>query len=66
MELNFNEEERTWSVATPDGDVPFLTFVDDTHVKVPSADGGYQIVELSESGVMAYQEYALNANLALK
>ena len=38
----------------------------DTHVKVQSADGGYQIVELSESGVMAYQEYALNANLALK
>lgn len=66
VELNFNEDERTWSVATPEGDIPFLTFVDDTHVKVPAGNGEYQIVEFSQAGVMAYQEYASKANLAMK
>ena len=66
VELNFNKDERTWSVATPEGDIQFLTFVDDTHVKVPAGNGEYQIVELSQAGVMAYQEYASKANLAMK
>ncbi len=66
VELNFNEDEKTWSVETPQGNVPFLTFVDDTHVKVPGVNGDYQVVELSQAGVMAYQDYAASANLAMR
>ena len=66
VELNFNEDEKTWSVETPQGNVPFLTFVDDTHVKVPGVNGDYQVVELSQAGVMAYQDYAAAANLAMR
>ena len=66
VELNFNEDEKTWSVETPQGNVLFLTFVDDTHVKVPGVNGDYQVVELSQAGVMAYQDYAASANLAMR
>lgn len=66
VKLNFNEDERTWSVATPEGDVPFLTFVDDNHVKVPAANGELKVVELSQAGVLAYKDYVQQANLALR
>jgi len=42
----------------------FLTFIDDTHVKVPNDKGDMQIVELSQSGVYAYQQEMLKSNFA--
>lgn len=66
VKLNFNEDNKTWSVATPQGDVPFLTFIDDTHVKVPAGNGEYRVVELSEAGVLAYENYAAALNVAMK
>jgi hypothetical protein len=36
--------------------VKLFTFVDDTHVDVITRDGSYTRVELSQPGVLAYQE----------
>lgn len=54
--LNFDIDTRSWSLATEHGDVTLLTFIDDTHVKMPTRDGSTTIVELSESGVLAYKD----------
>lgn len=62
VRLNFEEENKTWSVVTPSGDAyELLTFIDDTHVQMPAPDGSSSIVELSQSGVFAYQELASKA-----
>ena len=42
--LNFDNASRTWSVTTPDGEVPFLTWIDDTHISVPATDGSWRVV----------------------
>lgn len=56
VRLDFDTPSQTWSVVTAEGEsYPFLTFVDDTHVKVPAADGSYTVVELSEAGSYAYR-----------
>ena len=36
--------------------MPRTTPVDDTHVDIINRDGGFTRVELSQPGVMAYQE----------
>lgn len=61
--LNFNKEENSWSVATPEGDVTFLAFVDDSHVKVPAGDDTYTVVELSQQGVLAYKDMIGRSNM---
>lgn len=59
VRLNFEEYDRTWSVETADGEqLPFMTFIDDSHVKMLTPDGDFMPVELSESGVMAYEAAA--------
>jgi hypothetical protein len=35
-----------------------MTFVDDTHVNMITPSGDYQLVELSEAGLMAYSQLA--------
>ncbi|MDE7413597.1 MAG: DUF3332 domain-containing protein [Muribaculaceae bacterium] len=53
--LNFNFDSQTWSVVNNEGeDIPFLTFIDDTHVKMITKDGDFRQYQLSEEGVMAY------------
>lgn len=54
--LNFDKDTDSWSVATPEGDVTFLTFIDESHVKMPTQDGSSTVVELSHEGVLAYKE----------
>jgi hypothetical protein len=68
VRLNFDADDQAWSVQLPDGtDYTFLTFVDDTHVKVPSnTPGEYSIVELSGNGVLAYQQAATAALYAMR
>lgn len=55
MRLDFNENTQTWS-AGMEGDelLPFMTMVDDSHVRMISPDGDFRLVELSEAGVLAY------------
>jgi len=56
VRLDFDADQQTWSVELPDGNsLPFLTFVDDTHVAVPGLDGELMEVELTSAGVFNYQ-----------
>ena len=45
--------------------VVFMTFIDDTHVKMPTTDGRYMTVETSADGVFAYRQAAAATNFAL-
>lgn len=54
--FDFHADTNSWSVPTSEGDITILTFIDDTHVKVPTRDGSSTIVELSENGVLAYKD----------
>lgn len=59
VRLNFDSDSQTWSFVTTSGeDVPFMTFIDDSHVRMITPDGEYMQVELSRQGVMAYQHAA--------
>lgn len=55
--LCFDKDENSWSVATEEGDVTFLTFLDDSHVKLPAGNNTFKTVELSMDGVFAYQQF---------
>ena len=54
--FNFNAEDNSWSLENNGEEVKLFTFVDDTHVDVINRDGGYTRVELSQAGVLAYEE----------
>lgn len=56
--LDFTLESRTWSLQHDGKEYPLMTFVDDTHVSVPYADGSWHTFELSADGVMAYRTSA--------
>lgn len=67
--LDYEPQTRTWAVEH-DGELyPFMTFVDDNHVKMITPEGDFRQVELSEQGVMAYRDAmptALNQIYAMK
>ena len=66
VRLDFDQDEQTWS-ATANGETHnILTFVDDSHVKVPSVNGGYEVVELTQEAVWAYQGKVATSQFALK
>lgn len=66
VRLDFIEDENTWAVNV-DGELhPFMSFVDDNHVKMITPSGDFQTVELSTSGVMAYTASATETALAAK
>lgn len=53
--LEFIEDSQTWAFENAEGElVPFMTFVDDSHVKMVKPDGDFMLVDLSEQGMMAY------------
>lgn len=60
VRLDFDADTRTWSIPMPDGEaIDFLTFVDDTHVALPCADGSMSIYDLNdETSLMAYRQMA--------
>ncbi len=66
VRLDFDVAEQTWSVTADDQTYTLMTFVDDTHVSLPAPDGTSTVVELSQSGVFAYQDMASGMNLALR
>ncbi|MDE5872092.1 MAG: DUF3332 domain-containing protein, partial [Muribaculaceae bacterium] len=53
--LDFSQESKTWSFLQDGKEYLLLTFIDDSHVSVPLPDGGWQTLELSEAGVLAYR-----------
>ncbi len=54
--FNFNAQDNSWSLENNGEEVKLFTFVDDTHVDVLTRDGSYTRVELSQPGVLAYQQ----------
>ena len=54
--FNFNAEDNSWSLVNNGEEVKLFTFVDDTHIDVLTRDGSYTRVELSQPGVLAYQQ----------
>lgn len=56
VRLDFDVEEQTWSVNDNGKAVPFMTFVDNKHVRMIAPDGGFTTVELSQEGLYAYQQ----------
>lgn len=57
--LDFAEDTQTWSYVSGEGEsYPFMTFVDDSHVRMITPEGDFRIVELTEAGVLAYTEMA--------
>ena len=66
VRLDFDEEEQTWSVNADGQSYKLMTFIDDSHVKMITPDGSMQVVELSQSGVWAYQQTATQAAFAMK
>jgi hypothetical protein len=58
VRLDFDATDRSWSLTTDEGSYKFMTFVDDTHVNMITPSGDYQLVELSEAGLMAYSQLA--------
>ncbi len=62
VRLDFDMAQQTWSVAMPSGEsMEFMTFVDDSHVKMPTADGKGIVVELSDDGLLAYRAQTDNS-----
>ena len=62
VRLDFMEETQSWAVNINGEMHPFMTFVDDTHVKMITPEGDFRQVDLSEKGVMAYQAIAAGVN----
>lgn len=65
VRLDFEADTQTWSVMTDDEEAyPFMTMIDDSHVKMIDREGNMRLTELSEQGVMAYSEIASGNNYA--
>lgn len=59
VRLDFEETDKSWSINVDGGEsIKFMSFIDDTHVKMITPEGDYQVVELSQAGVYAYQQIA--------
>ena len=55
VRLDFQTDERRWDVTIPSGETyELMTFIDDTHVSLPAADGSRTTVELTSAGLYAY------------
>ncbi len=53
--LEFIEDTKTWAFENNEGELmPFMTFVDEGHVKMVKPDGDFMFVDLTEQGMMAY------------
>ena len=63
VRLDFDEADNSWSVNVNDENYKLMTFIDDTHVSLPTADGSTTVGELSEQGVYAYQQEAAGSKL---
>lgn len=54
--FNFDAEDNSWSIENNGEEVKLFNFIDDTHVDILTRDGSYTRVELSQPGVLAYQQ----------
>lgn len=67
VRLDFEDDSKTWSVKLNDEETqPFMTMIDDSHVKMITPEGDFRMVELSEQGVTAYSEITNVNNLCMR
>ena len=52
----FDANDNSWSLENNGQEMKLFTFVDVTHVNMLTRDGSYTTVELSQPGVLAYQQ----------
>lgn len=60
--FTFDLKDNSWSFESNGESFKLLQFVDDNHVKMPTHDNKFTIVELSNEGVLAYQEMINQSN----
>lgn len=66
VRLDFDTETREWSTDINGQRIVFMTFIDDTHVKLPMPDGTTTIVPTDQQGVFAYRAATGLDNLAAR
>lgn len=66
MRLEYDAEDMSWNVETDGQRHVLFTFVDDTHVALPDAEGTMHTIELSQAGLYAYQAIAAPSMLAAR
>lgn len=62
VNLRFEEESQTWFAETNGKSVRFMKFLDENHVRMYLQDGQSEDVELSRSGVVAFEELVKHDN----
>lgn len=66
VRLDFDTDAQTWSYSIPGGEKhEIFTFVDDTHISLPTPDGNNTVVELSNAGLYAYQSMVAGTQFAM-
>lgn len=67
MRLEYDQTANGWAVEYEGQRHMLFTFVDDTHIALPSPDGqDFRTVELSNAGLMAYAALTRSQDLAAK
>ncbi len=66
VRFEFNEVDNSWAYIIDGQSHTFMTFVDDTHVKMLTPAGDFQLVELSQAGVYAYRDMVTGSEFAMK
>lgn len=65
VRLNYSSKDNSWNIVTPAGEeMTIFSFVDDTHISVPTPAGENKVVETSQAGVYAYSQIATAASFA--
>lgn len=66
VRLDFDADNQSWSYSIPGGEKhTIFTFVDDTHISLPTPDGTETVVEISEAGLYAYQAIVTGSQFAM-
>lgn len=66
VRLDFDADNQSWSYSVPGGEKhTIFTFVDDTHISLPTPDGSETVVEISEAGLYAYQAIVTGSQFAM-
>lgn len=63
--LDFDADTQTWAINENGTLHPFMTYIDDSHVRMITPEGDFRTVELSEAGVLAYHTEICNDMPAL-
>lgn len=66
MNFNFDKDSQTWSFCRNNQEeIPFLKFVDDSHVEMMNKDGNFVDIELTEDGIQQYSSIIMQPIMAM-